>query len=109
MYIDVTESIFMDAFRNYGRKDNFSFEGLQALYEMLTENEEGIGGELDVIAICCDYAEYTETEALLEFGYLFDDNNIDEDDRDFKALIEILQDETLVLVLDNGNIIVQAF
>ena len=50
MYIDVTESIFMDAFRNYGRKDDFSFEGLQALYEMLTEDEDGIGEELDVMA-----------------------------------------------------------
>ena len=49
MYIDVTESIFMDAFRQYDRKDNFSYEGLQALYEMLTEDEDGIGQEPDVI------------------------------------------------------------
>lgn len=109
MYIDVTESIFMDAFINYGRKDNFSYEGLQALYEMLTESEDGIGNELDVIAICCDFAEYEEEEAISQYGYLFDDNDVDEDERDFKALIELLQDETLVLVLDNGNIIVQAF
>lgn len=109
MYIEVTESIFMDAFRQSDRKDNFSYEGLSALYEMFTESETGIGEELDVIAVCCDFSEYAETEALLEFGYLFDEYGNDEDERDFKALIEILQDETLVLVLDNGNIIVQAF
>lgn len=109
MYIDVTESIFMDAFRQSDRKDNFSYEGLSALYEMLTEDEDGIGEELDVIAICCDFTEYDEGEAISQFGYLFDDNDVNEDDRDFKALIELLQDETLVLVLDNGNIIVQAF
>lgn len=109
MYIDVTESIFMDAFRQSDRKDNFSYEGLSALYEMLTESEDGIGQELDVIAICCDFTEYEEEEALSQFGYLFDEYGNDEDERDFKALIEILQDETLLLVLENGNIIVQAF
>lgn len=109
MYIEVTESIFMDTFRNYNRKDAFSYEGLQALYELLTESEDGIGNELDVIAICCDFSEFEEDEAMLEYDYLFDDNDIDEEDRDYAKLIELLQDETLVLVLDNGNIIVQTF
>lgn len=109
MYIEVTESIFMDAFRQYDRKDAFSYEGLQALYEMLTECEEGIGNELDVIAICCDFSEHSEDTAIPDYGYLFDDNDIDIDERDYQTLIELLQDETLVLVLDNGNIIVQAF
>ena len=109
MYIEVTQSIFMDAFRNYDRKDAFSYEGLQALYELLTEDESGIGNELDVIAICCDFSEYDEEDAMQAYDYLFDENGIDNDDKDYQKLIDLLQDETLVFVLDNGNIIIQTF
>ena len=109
MYIEVTESIFMDAFRKYGRQDAFSYEGLQALYELLTEDESGVGNELDVIAICCEFSEYDEEGAVADYGYLFNDNDIDEENRNYQKLIELLQNETLVIVLDNGNIIVQAF
>ena len=109
MYIEVTESIFMDAFRSYNRKDQFTYEGLQALYELLTKNEDGVGSELDVIAICCEFSEYDEEGAITDYGYLFNDNDIDEEDRNYQKLIELLQNETLVIVLDNGNIIVQTF
>lgn len=50
-------SQFRDEFAAMGRKDQFSYEGLSLLYEFLEENIEGY--ELDVIALCCDYAEDT--------------------------------------------------
>ena len=64
----VTESDFRDAFQAI-RPDNFSYEGLGALYEYLEELSEDTGEdiELDVIAICCDYTEYSEDEAREEF------------------------------------------
>ena len=64
----VTESDFRDAFQAI-RPDNFSYEGLGALYDYLWESSEqmGEGFELDVIAICCDYTEYSEDEAREEF------------------------------------------
>lgn len=59
---------FRDAFQAI-RPDNFSYEGLGALYEYLEELSEDIGDdiELDVIAICCDYTEYSEDAAREEF------------------------------------------
>ena len=64
----VTESDFRDAFASI-RPDNFTYEGLGALYEYLEELSEDTGEdiELDVIAICCDYTEYSEDEAREEF------------------------------------------
>ena len=64
----VTESDFRDAFQAI-RPDNFSYEGLGALYEYLEELSEDTGEdiELDVIALCCDYTEYSEDEAREEF------------------------------------------
>ena len=63
MYIEVTESIFINSFLAI-RPDNFSYAGLKALYEYFIEmgSEEM---ELDVIGICCDFCQYdTEQEAL---------------------------------------------
>ena len=64
----VTESDFRDAFQAI-RPDNFSYEGLGALYEYLEGLSEDIGDdiELDVIALCCDFTEYSEDEAREEF------------------------------------------
>ena len=61
MYIEVTESIFINSFLDI-RPNNFSYAGLKALYEYFTCHYESI--ELDVIGICCDFAQYTEEEAL---------------------------------------------
>ena len=64
----VTESDFRDAFQAI-RPDNFTYEGLGALYDYLWELSEQIGEafELDVIALCCDFTEYSEEEAREEF------------------------------------------
>ena len=61
MYIKVTESIFINSFLDI-RPDNFSYAGLKALYEFCSCHYESM--ELDVIGICCDFAQYTEEEAL---------------------------------------------
>lgn len=49
---------FREAFRAI-RPDNFSYEGLELLFDYLEQLGEDIGEEieLDVIAICCDYSE----------------------------------------------------
>ena len=58
MKTDVNFSTFQTAFENL-RPNNFSYEGLTALYDYLIQLEEDIGEEidLDVIALCCDYSE----------------------------------------------------
>ena len=73
----VTKSQFIDAFRSWDTyKNNFSYEGLQALYDYLWEvsecNDSGTF-ELDVVAICCDYAEYANWEEFVDdYGDTYD-------------------------------------
>ena len=60
----VTESQFIDAFKSWDTyKNNFSYDGLKALYEYFEEvaecNDSGTI-ELDVVAICCDFTEYED-------------------------------------------------
>jgi hypothetical protein len=64
----VTESTFIDAFKQSDtRKNQFSYEGLKALFEYLEEYEDSTGEEMefDMIGICCEYAEY---DSLKEFN-----------------------------------------
>ena len=55
---------FRQAFVNMGRDNHFSYEGLEVLFDSLNQYEEDTGQELelDVIALCCEYAEMTEQE-----------------------------------------------
>lgn len=63
----VTKSTFIDWFRRY-REDNFSYMGLDALFDYLEELEDGIGEqmEFDPVAICCEYSEYDSLEEIIE-------------------------------------------
>ena len=63
----VTQHEFIDTF-NKVRPKQFSYEGLEVLFEHLEMVEEGLDKpiEFDVIAICCDYTEYDNEKELLE-------------------------------------------
>jgi hypothetical protein len=101
MYTQVTRDDFHRAFRAI-RPDNFSFEGLDTLFDFLEELEEDPGAgriELDVIAICCDFCEYENISAACrDYGINGGFDPIG------------LRDNTLVLdVGETGRVIVQAF
>ena len=83
---------FRNAFKDYGREDNFSYAGLSVLFDYLTEYEEDTGAEvtLDVIALCCDFTESTIEDALNDYGL----NSLEE-----------LVGNTLVLPVDEESII----
>ena len=96
------KTVYLDDFRNafvaYDRANNFTYKGLSALYDyfMDYENDCGIEIELDVIAICCEYTEYKDLEEVQG-----DYNNIEN--------IEDLRNNTQVIEMANGGIIIQAY
>jgi len=94
----VSLSDFRDAFQI--RKENFSYEGLEALFNYLEDYEEGTDEEieLDPIAFCCDFCEY---ENLAEFQQ---DYNAD----DYKTL-EDVEEMTIVIRVDGERFIIQCF
>jgi hypothetical protein len=63
MKTTVNQTDFIDAFKKL-RPDNFSYDGLVALYDYLDDFEEDTDEEieLDVIAFCCDYSEWDNLE-----------------------------------------------
>ena len=94
----INEFQFEDAFKSI-RPDNFSYEGLKALYDYLEDYEDSTGEqiELDVIALCCDYSEYKD---LKEFQ---------EDYSEDYESIEEIEHATQVIMIDDTSFIIQAF
>ena len=68
---NVTFSHFCDAFRDMGRGEQFTYAGKRALFDYLESLSEDMGEEieLDVIALCCEYSEYTSAlEAYKDYN-----------------------------------------
>jgi len=63
MKMRINEGDFVHAFRNHGRQEQFSYEAKQILFEYL-ETFQDEEYELDVIALCCEWAEMTKSELL---------------------------------------------
>ena len=59
---------FRRAFKQL-RPDNFSYEGIQVLFDSLEslDDDTGTETELDVIAICCDFQESTASEVIQDY------------------------------------------
>jgi len=55
-----------DEFQRYGRKDQFSYNAYDYLFDYLWDLAEGCAQpiEFDVIAICCEWGEYDSAEEL---------------------------------------------
>ena len=90
---------FERAFKNFERMNNFSYDGLKALFEYLEDYEEDTGEEveLDVIALCCDYKEY---DSLNEYN----------DDYGTKySEIDAIQDDTTLIKIDDNSFIIQQY
>lgn len=105
----ITRSAFIDAFRNAGRKDSFSYEGLCALFDWLEElgEETGQEVELDVIALCCEFSEYDSAlEACENYDFEPDPDDV-EDDQEDEAL-DWLRQRTAIITFP-GGIIIQNF
>ena len=90
---------FERAFVNMDRSNQFSYDGLKALFGYLEEYEEDSGTEveLDVIALCCEYAEYDSLEEFQgNYGEEYDS-------------MESISDVTTLIPIDDNSFIIQQF
>lgn len=80
------------------RPDNFTYQGLNALYEYFEQLSENNGEhiEYDMIAICCEYSEYSDFEDL---------------QNDYNAIesMEDLERNTVVIRVGTSGFIIQQF
>jgi hypothetical protein len=97
MKTTVDFSDFREAFRNYGRADSYTAEGLEMLFNHFEEMESDTGTEmeLDVIAICCDYDENHWEDVAANYSVDLSDCE-DEDDK-IEAVREYLEANTMMV------------
>jgi len=91
---------FRDAFHKAGRENQFTYEGKKALFDYLEEYEDSTGEqiELDVIALCCDYAEYDSIE---DFWLEYDQEEYPD--------MDAIEYNTQVIMIDDEAFIIQQF
>ena len=91
---------FIDWFRSSGNYvNNFSYGGLEALFDYLEEFEQDTGTELefDPVAFACEYSEY---DNLAEFQEDYSE--------DYQTIGDI-ESDTTVIMIDDESFIIQQF
>lgn len=86
------------------RPDNFSYEGLELLFDYCEEVEQGSGEEmeLDVVALCCDYSEDTVQGIADNYSIDLPEREDDQDDDEYAeactdAVRDYLNDNTSIV------------
>lgn len=107
MFTRVTLSDFRDAFRAAGRKDQFSYDGLEVIFDYMEELEDSLCEpvELDVVAICCGYAEMTPEEVIEAYSIPYD--AAEDDLRD--TVRDYLDDRTSIVGETDDTIVFAQF
>ena len=101
---------FRDAFKKI-RPDNFSNDGLIVLFDYLEEYEEecGIELELDVIGICCEWAESTVEEFIRDYCLEEETEDMSEEAKREFVLGHIEYHSFCCGETDNGSIVYRQF
>lgn len=100
---------FRDAFHGAGRSGQFSYDGLEVLFDYLEQYEEDTGEaiELDVVALCCEYSEDTPEEIVRYYG--IDVSDCEDDEDVMNTVIDYLNNETIVCGKTDTTIVYQQF
>ena len=118
MKMTVYQNDFIEAFREAGQQDNFSYEGLKALFAHIEDYEERTGYEieLDAIALSLDYSEWSNIEEFINahgykfldhWGNLADDYEEEESEQRRETMLDFIRDYTIVIDVDGERFITQ--
>ena len=128
MKLTVWTGLAMDMLVAHERANYFSWDGMELLLDWYDENDENT--EFDVVGICCEWTEYGNN-VTLDFDSLIHDydnylplqewldnrdHTLDEYEHDedlqeeyLQDLINELEEQTTILRVPNGNIILGEF
>ena len=110
MKTSVNFSQFCDAFRDMNRNENFSYDGKRALFDFIEEMDEDTGQEteLDVIALCCEYAESSLEDIIND--YHIDMSEAEDGVEEAHIVEEYLRNNTLIIAkLNDGGFVYAQF
>ena len=87
---------FERAFINMRRENQFTYKGKKALFEYLEEYEDSTGEEieLDIIALCCEFAEF---ESLKEFQNAYSNKYKSFEDIEHNTMLIPVEDKSFII------------
>ena len=83
-------SQFRQAFHDMGRGEQFSYEALEVIYDYFEEFDSNY--ELDVISICCEFAEMSLNEIIEAYNI-----DITYDDNIYSQVLDYLSNNSIYL------------
>lgn len=103
---------FRQAFHDAGRSDNFTYDGIQVLFDWIEQLDADTGSdtELDVIALCCEFNEAAPQDIARDYEIDLSDVDLDDEDSVLETVLEYLNDNTMVCgTTDAGGIVYASF
>jgi hypothetical protein len=99
----LSKSSFIEAFKQSSRKDQFSYEALEAIFDYLEDYSDSTGEavELDIVGICCEWSEMTWKDVAMSYGV--DLSSCGDDDERIETVQEHLQDMTIVAGMSSNE------
>jgi predicted ArsR family transcriptional regulator len=96
-------NMFRDAFTQCNRENQFSYEALELIFDYYEDYERDTGEELelDVIAICCSFAESTTQEAI--DSYNIDVAGVDSDEEKAELVADYFSNNTALIGVTSDN------
>lgn len=93
------------------RPDNFSYDGLKVLFEYLEEYEMDTGDELelDVIGICCDFAEASWQTIAADYDSSIELDINENDDEQKVQVLDFLADQRALVGETDNSIVYRQF
>ena len=103
-------SEFCDYF-NKIRPDNFSYEGLRVLFDHLEEIDNSCGeeSELDVIGLCCDFAESDWKTIASDYDSSIELDKTKNEDEQKAQVLDFLADQGALIGETSDSIIYRQF
>ncbi len=90
---------FRQAFHDAGRANQFTYDGLQVLFDWIEQLDDDTGSEteLDVIALCCEFDESAPEDIAADYGIdLTDLDDPEDEEAVLEAVLDYLHDHTMV-------------
>lgn len=103
----IGQSEFQDGLK--GEYFNFTYDATEAMYNYYEELSDSLEEpiEFDPIAIRCEWSEYDSiSEAYTSYGF---DSEDDRDTMDDESKLDVINENTQAIRLDNGHVLVSEF
>ena len=103
-------SEFCDYF-NKIRPDNFSYQGLRVLFDYLEEIDNSCGeeSELDVIGLCCDFAESDWKTIASDYDSSIELDKTQNEDEQKVQVLDFLADQGALIGETDNSIVYRQF